>query len=404
MQLQESRPRVLQVVSICSQDPMGGAERTLLQIMERGRHRFDFFVATSGPGEFSSAVRKLCIPLVILPLRPPFASSESPTPWEKGVFLANGMRDTISLWRAVDHLKIDLVCTLTRGAHIYGSLPARVARLPLIFQLHDIPQKPLARMVYRALFRTCATAGLSVSQIGADEFAGVSGSSRSSKTWRISPNGVDVTDFCTRVAGATLSMVDLGLETHYYPVVVTVGRLSPHKGIHVFLEAAGLVKQHFPDAAFVIVGVEWGGSQTYSTYLRRMVDELGLQSHVRFLGQREDIPEILSQSDVLVSASQFEIFGLALVEGMLAGLPVIATRSGGPEEIITHGKDGFLVPVNDAQAIADTIVKLAREPTLAREIGDRAIQKAQTEFSIERHVADVLNFYEEILEKYGSTH
>lgn len=379
---------------------MGGAERTLLKIMARGRDRFDFLVATSGPGEFSTTVAQLGIPLIFIPLRPPFSALESPTPLEIIVFLAAGIRDVVSLWKLIGAREVDLVCTLTRGAHIYGGIAGRMRRVPVIFQLHDIPQRFFARHMYRTLFRACAAGGIAVSKAVASGFTDVRDKNEKPTKCKISHNGIDIESFQQRLTECSLTEHDLGLQADHYPVVTTIGRLSPYKGVDTFIQAAHLVRQEFPQALFLIVGTAWKDSTMYVSHLERLVHNLGLNFCIRFLGQRDDVPGILARSDILVSAAQFEPFGLTVIEGMAAGLPVVATRCGGLEEIITDGEDGFLVPVGNASAMAEAILSLARNPDLAREMGKRGHRKVERDFSIERHVEDVLSFYEEILINY----
>ena len=231
-------PRVLHIVSLFPQDSIGGAERTLLEIMTRGRDRFDFLVATSGPGEFSTAVAQLGISTVLVPLRPPFSALESPDLLEIGVFLAAGIRDIVSLWKLIGAREVDLVCTLTRGAHIYGSIAGRMRRVPLIFQLHDIPQRPFARRVYRTLFSACATGGIAISKAVADTFADMQDERKRPTKCIIIPNGIDIDGFRQRMRECSLTVGELGLEIDHYPVITTIGRLSPYKGIDTFIQAA----------------------------------------------------------------------------------------------------------------------------------------------------------------------
>lgn len=389
------RPRILQVVSLFPQDPIGGAERTLLEIMARGDDQFDFLVAVSGPGPFSTAVAQLGISTVFIPLRPLPTGLGLFNLLDNGVFLAAGICDVVSLWKLIGTRKVDLVCTLTRGAHVYGSIAACLREVPLVFQLHDIPQRPVARQLYGALFRRCAAGGIAVSQAVANGFADVQNGRK--RPIRISYNGIDIRGFRERLNRGPLTTGELGLQADNYPVITTIGRLSPYKGVDLFVRVAYLVRQQFPQAIFLIVGSASEGSSAYVARLERLVYGLNLDSCVKFLGYRNDIPGILARSDILVSASQFESFGLTILEGMVAGLPVVATRCGGPEEILTDGEDGFLVPVGDATAMADAILLLARNPDQAREMGKCGRRRACRDFSIERHANEVLDFYQEIL-------
>ncbi len=121
--------------------------------------------------------------------------------------------------------------------------------------------------------------------------------------------------------------------------IANMGRLEEWKGQHIFLKAAaGLIKNHI-NLRFMIIG---SGSREKA--LKDLAEELNIKEFVEFKGFVEDVPCLLKDIDILVhSAIEPEPFGRVIIEGMAAGIPVIATDVGGPKEIIEDGKDGFLV-------------------------------------------------------------
>ena len=126
-----------------------------------------------------------------------------------------------------------------------------------------------------------------------------------------------------------------------------LGRLDPWKGQHVFLDAFAAA---FGDggAEAVIVGTKLFGDDGYLEELERQVKALGLEGRVEFRGFRDRVDDELRSLDVLVHASTIpEPFGQVVVEGMAAGLAVVAADAGGPAEVITHGVDGLLYPPGD---------------------------------------------------------
>src|SRR5262249_43618631 len=106
--------------------------------------------------------------------------------------------------------------------------------------------------------------------------------------------------------------------------------------------------------------------------LCRRIKGAALEKHIRFLGFRSDARQILRHTGVYVVSSIMESFGLTVVEAAAAGKPVVATRCGGPEEIIQHGETGLLEPVNDPDRMADAIVSLINDQELRRTMGLRA--------------------------------
>jgi D-inositol-3-phosphate glycosyltransferase len=133
----------------------------------------------------------------------------------------------------------------------------------------------------------------------------------------------------------------LGLKSHH-PVVLFAGRLDPFKGPDLLLKAAAMMEE---DAQIVIVGGKLSNDKELQQ-LQKLARELKISHRVRFLGARpqEEMPMIYSAADVTVMPSYHESFGLAAVESLACGTPVVATRAGGLITIVRHGETGFLVP------------------------------------------------------------
>ena len=148
---------------------------------------------------------------------------------------------------------------------------------------------------------------------------------------------------------------ELGLPDEAF-VAVHVGRLVPWKGQREFLEAARVVATACPEAHFLVVGdVAFDGS-AYRDALRRLVRRLGLEDRVVFTGWRRDVPVVLAAADVLVHSSVLpEPFGLVIVEAMAMERPVVASRLGGPGEIVRDGHEGVLVDPRYPEEIAEAL-------------------------------------------------
>jgi glycosyltransferase involved in cell wall biosynthesis len=175
-----------------------------------------------------------------------------------------------------------------------------------------------------------------------------------------------------------------------------VGRIASWKGQHVFLAAFA---EAFPDggAEAVIVGSALFGEEAYEKELGRLVNDLGIVSGVRFSGFSDDVWEELSKLDVLVHASTVpEPFGQVVLEGMAAGLPVVAARAGGPAELITDGIDGLLFTPGQSDELATTLRVLAEDPLRRQKLGQNARQRA-TSMTAEGSAAAVLELYGRVL-------
>jgi glycosyltransferase involved in cell wall biosynthesis len=131
--------------------------------------------------------------------------------------------------------------------------------------------------------------------------------------------------------------------------------------------------------------------------LEQKAKERGLNGTVRFLGTVPGAARLLPHFNVFVLSSVWEGMSNGLLEAMAAGRPVVATRVGGNPEVVVDGETGLLVPLRDPRAMADAVLRLLRDPELARRMGEAASRRARTEFSIPRMVRRMESLYDELL-------
>jgi glycosyltransferase involved in cell wall biosynthesis len=141
------------------------------------------------------------------------------------------------------------------------------------------------------------------------------------------------------------------------------------------------------------------GEDEYEKMIRQMVVDLGLEDNVEFTGYVTDVPQRVAKLDVLVHASTTgEPFGQVVIEGMVAGKPVIATRGGGVVEIVEDGVTGILVPMSDAKAMAEALVRLLADPASAAAMGLCGRVRVLQHFTIEQTANKVHEIYAEFME------
>ena len=200
------------------------------------------------------------------------------------------------------------------------------------------------------------------------------------------------------VPAARVTTVPLGVERNTFdtdgptmnarPVFGIFGRLARWKGQDTFVRAMGeLARRGIDFEAWIVGGSSFGDGDAYERELADQIDAQGLNGRVRLLGFRRDVPELMSRCDVVCHCSDFEPFGLVIVEAMMAGKPVVASDVSGPRESIEPGRNGFLVPPRDPVSFADCLQRLAGDPELRERIGHCAKQHAQAHFDIERNLA-----------------
>lgn len=176
-------------------------------------------------------------------------------------------------------------------------------------------------------------------------------------------------------------------------LVGTVGELTPLKGQADFLKAAVQVVQEYPNAYFIVAGADNSPEQTNSVVLQELISRLKLNERVTIVPWLEDIAKLYCALDVFVSASHTESFGLAIAEAMASATAVIATSTGGAREIIHPGETGLLVPIGDADQLADTIIELLADEDRRVRMGLTAQQSVSARFGIARMIEATEKIY-----------
>jgi glycosyltransferase involved in cell wall biosynthesis len=165
-------------------------------------------------------------------------------------------------------------------------------------------------------------------------------------------------------------------------------------GLDVLLRAAAGLLSQWPDLQVLLIG---DGPERQA--LERLSGELGLEANARFLGLRQDVPEVLRALDVAVCSSDFEGSPLAILEYMDAALPVVSTRVGGVPDMIEPGVHGLLVAPKDPDALGAAIAELLRDPQRRREMGLRARERRRSEFELSSMLERLEALYLELLEQ-----
>jgi glycosyltransferase involved in cell wall biosynthesis len=207
---------------------------------------------------------------------------------------------------------------------------------------------------------------------------------------RFIPNGVDTERFRPGSAGdAPWTPPPRWPVTG--PVVVTVSRLVPAKGLDVMLRAWRLVTEAAPAAHLVIVG-----DGPLRDECEAATRDLGLTDSVVFLGSRPDIPEILRRSHVYVSSSRTEGMSNALLEGLASGLPLVATRVGGAEDTVDDRVNGVLVHADDPAALASALREVLLDDGTRDAMGAASRRMAVERFALEKVVDRYLGLFREL--------
>ncbi len=176
------------------------------------------------------------------------------------------------------------------------------------------------------------------------------------------------------------------------------GRIIDWKGIKEFVHAAAIVIQSVPNTKAFIVGDCSDGNNNYFQGVKDLITSYGLEQSIILTGYRKDVPKFMGLMDVVVHASiKPEPFGMVLIEAMAMGKPVVATKMGGPLDIVEDGKTGFLVNGGSTEQMAESIIQLLTNKNLANSMGEKGKQRAKKKFSKEKYARQVEQVYATIL-------
>jgi len=180
-----------------------------------------------------------------------------------------------------------------------------------------------------------------------------------------------------------------GVEGEGGVVLGSLGSLRPEKGYDTILAALRKMVEDFKDPFVYLVA----GEGKLRPALERQADAPGLEGKVKFLGLIEDTRAFLHRLDLFVLPSYSEGLPNALLEAMAAGRCVVATRVGGVPEIVEHGVHGILVEAGDAAGLASAVVELLRAPEHRRLLGEKARERVQAAFTLERQAVETVRIY-----------
>jgi lipopolysaccharide heptosyltransferase II len=180
-----------------------------------------------------------------------------------------------------------------------------------------------------------------------------------------------------------------------------IGRITPLKGHLYFIKAMAKAARLIPHLKIWIVGDAPSSRQAYKEQVEVLVRRLGLGHCTEFLGTQRNIPEILMNLDLVVLATTtHEAFGRVIVEAQACGVPVVATEVGGVVDIIENGRTGLMVPPSDPQSMAEAVVRIFKDPGLARELAERAYAKVKEKYNVELMVKNTLDVYTDALNNF----
>ena len=216
-------------------------------------------------------------------------------------------------------------------------------------------------------------------------------------------NFIDFNKFSRSISGDAFRK-EFNIQKNW-KIVIMLGGVSPVKGTLHFIQALIFVRKKLPEVKFVIVGnypITESINDKYYQEILETIKNGRLEDNVIFTGVRNDIPEILSASDVVVFPSIVPHSARPIIESEAMGKPVVASNLGGPMELVVHKETGLLVPPNDPQALAEAIESILSNPEKAQQMGEAGYRRARQLFDAEKNVKKTFDVYERLFSKPGS--
>ena len=291
----------------------------------------------------------------------------------------------------IRHEKVDLIQSHLLGSNVYCALAGLITRKPVVATFHgavDIGENERLKSLKFGAINMGASSIVAVSDSLRENIVKRT-PLRNSKTCVVY-NGIDTADF-NRASSDRLRK-KMGWNDSDI-IIGSLGNIRTAKSYDVLLRAAALLKDQTTHFHFVIAGQ--GKGDLYDDLLK-LRDELELGDSVHFLGFNDDPAEFLSNLDMFLLSSTSEGFSIATIQAMAAGLPVVATRSGGPQEIITHEINGWLVNPGDPQLIADALEKLGSDNELRQRLAQSGQKHAVNTFDAK----NMISAYEAIYQRF----
>jgi glycosyltransferase involved in cell wall biosynthesis len=375
-----NKSKKIKILHICETSGIGGAETVMINIVSNlDTDQFESSAMLFADGWLKDKLISYSIPVY---------NVDSTNP-----------RDYSLLWRMIKQIrkiKPDIIHSHLPDANFYCSILGFILRIPVIVTYHgkissSANLRLMARIKY-SVVKHSSTAVVAVSDFLNAELRKAIGFADKKVTTIY--NGVRPS-YPVPGFDSAAKRKELGIAPDDY-IIANIANMRPDKGYEYFIRAAALIHKVIPNTTFLIVGEEWPPVKAM------MIDEInkcGMNDYIRLTGFRSDVAELLSTIDIYMLSSVSEGLSISTIEAMSVGVPVVATRCGGPSEIIIDGENGLLVPIRDEKSLADKVIYLLQNKESAKKMAENAKQHVAKYFSIESMITGYQNLYKKVLSR-----
>lgn len=368
--MNKPRRRILQVITL---GELGGAQTHLLNIVHNLRSDFDFHVAIGKPGYLAESLRKEGVTVHRIPSL------------QRDIALISDFKAYREIVKLIHNIQPDLVCAHSSKAGFLGRRAAFKHGIPAVFTAHGwaftdgVDNK--RQKVYMGLEKMAAkwcNRIICVSEYDR-QLALKYGVAPDNKLVTIH-NGVPEIDYTYNKNNPKNQLV----------TIIMVARFSEPKDHALLLNAV-------KDIDVKNIKIQLIGDGPLLPNMKFLAESLNITDRVQFLGSRNDVPKLLSQSDIFVLTSKWEGFPISVLEAMRAGLPVICSDVGGCREAVEDGENGFLVPRGDCVMLTNRLKQLIMNNDLRYTMGQKGRMRFEKYFTVGKMVEKTKNIYYEVI-------
>ena len=359
----------MKVINVLFDDRYGGPQKRVLQVAESlaGRGVQTTLCLPEGKGNAAPIARDRGVNV----LRVPFGRIPRPRELANVLRWISGLPGDVRRFMKLFRRELPDVVHVNGAFFLAPAIAAKLAGVPLVWHLNDTVVPLRAAVVFGVLVRGLADRIVVAAEAVAKHYR------VTSSPYTVIYAPVDLDDFRVAGAGHEGTMARVGLVANWNPL----------KGLEYFVRAAALVRKELGGGAeFVIAGARLDTHLGYAHRVEGLIDELELRSAVRDLGFLPSVAPVLETLDVLVLSSTAEASPMVVLEGMAAGVPVVAMDVGGVREMLLGAPArpaGIVVPPRDPGAMSKEILRLLRDPDEAARMGTNGRRLTKERFSLE---------------------
>lgn len=373
-----SKPRLLQIITLAS---YGGAQTHVNELIDGLGDRYEIHLATSYEGPLTERARRAGAQVHIVPTL------------KRQLHPITDVEAVQDFRKLIDAIKPDLIHAHSSKAGMVSRVAGRMCGVPVVYTVHGWAFAQGAPPARRAIAWLSEAA---MSPLAKKIICVTSRDENYARTRGVLRNGNGL----TILHGISDHDAPRATPATQPPRIIMVARFSPQKDFLTLIQALPHLK-----ARKLNFQVDFAGSGAEMHRAQKLAEQLGVAEKISFLGDRDDVPQLLGQSQIFVLSTHYEGLPISILEAMRAGLPIVATNVDGVPEAVREGVNGLLVPRANPAALAHAIAQMIESPELRVGMGAESRRMYEKDFGVDRMLAELNQVYQDaISEKTKNIH